>query len=203
MNLNVTHFTFSLDGGIKILWALCIPILWLLSTFSLPSICNYSISLQILDVTTMIYRNFHRKVLPRSRNGRKLRMPLPERAILTSSLDHISALSFLSSSGSPLPPNGRHDLIEKSDGKIPQYQNFSLNAADIIIGTGYDLMDIFELTNYALGGIILLQISSSWVLTILHLSMFLSIFRPVIFSSSVFAGGIDNIKDIYIYIYIL
>ena len=168
------------------------PLLWLFTTFSLPNISNYSISLQILDVTTKIYRNFHQKILPQSRHGRKLRMPLPERVVLTSSLDNISSVALLSSSGSNAsspPPYERQDLFTKSGGgKLPHYQNFSLHAADIIIGTGYDLMDIYELTNQALGGMILLQISSSWFLTILHFSMFLSIFRPIIFSSSVYTG---------------
>ena len=143
----------------------------------------------------MMYRNFHRKVLPLSRNGRKLRMPLPERVALTSSLDNISAVSFLSpSSGStsslPLPYHDRLEFLANppESNKLPYYQNFSLNAADIIIGIGYDLMDIYELTNQALGGIIFFQIASSWILTILHLAMFLSIFRPVIFSTSVFTG---------------
>ena len=183
-------FIFSLDGSIKVFWALCIPLLWMLSTFSLANICNYTISLQLLDVTTKIYRNFHRKVLPQSRNGRKLKMPLPERVMLTSSLDNISVLMpFSGSSITPPPPYERRGLHGKSGGeKIPEYQNFSLNAADVIIGTGYDLVDIYELTNQALGGMILLQISSSWILSLLHFSMFLSIFRPVIFSASVFSG---------------
>ena len=122
-------------------------------------------------------------------------MPLPERVILTSSLDNISAVSFQSpSSRNPSSPLAfYHDRQELSPSqsdskKLPYYQNFSLNAADIIIGIGYDLMDIYELTNHTLGGLILLQITSSWILTILHLAMFLSIFRPVIFSSSVYAG---------------
>ena len=118
-------------------------------------------------------------------------MPLPERVLLSSSLDNISAISFFSSSesnSSPPPPYERKEFLRKSAGKLPDYQNFSLNAADIIIGIGYDLMDIYELTNQALGGMILLQISSSWILSILHFAMFLSIFRPVIFSTSVFTG---------------
>ena len=162
----------------------------MLSTFSLANICNYTVSLQLLDVTTKIYRNFHRKVLPQSRNGRKLKMPLPERVMLTSSLDNISVLMpFSGSSITPPPPYERRGVLGKSGGeKIPEYQNFSLNAADVIIGTGYDLVDIYELTNQALGGMILLQISSSWILSLLHFSMFLSIFRPVIFSASVFSG---------------
>ena len=183
---------FSLDGSIKVLWALCIPVLWMLSTFSLANICNYNVSLQLLDVTTKIYRNFHRKVLPQSRNGRKLKMPLPERVMLTSSLDNISVLMpFSGSSITPPPPYERRGVLGKSGGeKIPEYQNFSLNAADVIIGTGYDLVDIYELTNQALGGMILLQISSSWILSLFHFSMFLSIFRPVIFSASVFSGDL-------------
>ena len=186
---------FSLDGGIKILWALCIPFLWLFSTFSLPNICNYTMAFQILDVTTKIFRNFYRKVLPQSRNGRKLRMPLPEKVALNSSLDNISAISFMSQeserSWTHSPPsheNNKRFMVDSEGGKLPIYQNFSLNAADIIIGVGYDLMDLYELTNQALGGIILLQISSSWLLTIFHLAMFLSIFRPVIFNASVFTG---------------
>ena len=183
-------FFFSLDGGTKIVWALCIPILWLFGTFSLSNICNYSISLQILDVTTKIFRNFHQKVLPHCRNGRRLQMPLPERVVLTSSLDKISSiLPYPGSNSSSPPPYERQDIFTKSaGGKLPHYQNFSLHAADIIIGTGYDLMDIYELTNQALGGITLLQISSSWFLSILHFAMFLSIFRPVIFSSAVTTG---------------
>ena len=183
---------FSLDGSIKVFWALCIPVLWMLSTFSLANICNYTVSLQLLDVTTKIYRNFHRKVLPQSRNGRKLKMPLPERVMLTSSLDNISVLMpFSGSSITPPPPYERRGVLGKSGGeKIPEYQNFSLNAADVIIGTGYDLVDIYELTNQALGGMILLQISSSWILSLFHFSMFLSIFRPVIFSASVFSGDL-------------
>ena len=152
-------------------------------------------ALQILDVTTKVFRSFYRKILPQSRNGRKLRMPLPEKVALNSSLDNISAISFLShasghswSSSSPSHETRKRFMAESTGGKLPNYQNFSLNAADIIIGVGYDLMDLYELTNQALGGIILLQISSSWLLTIFHLAMFLSIFRPVIFNASVFTG---------------
>ena len=179
-------YHFSLDGGIKVLWALCIPFLWLFSTFSLPNICNYSVVFQILDVTTKIYRNFYRKVLPQSRNGRKLQTQPPEKNALTSSLDNISRISALSqgsrysSPASPAPYDNRKGL--------PYFQNFSLNAADIIIGVGYDLMDLFELTNQALGGLILFQISCSWILTLFHMVMFLSIFRPVIFTASVYSG---------------
>ena len=122
-------------------------------------------------------------MLPQSRNGRKIRTQLPEKVALTSSLDNISRISVLSQ------VSGYRSATSYDDRKgLPYYQNFSLNAADIIIGVGYDLMDLFELTNQALGGMILFQISTSWILTILHMAMFLSIFRPVIFSSSVFSG---------------
>ena len=174
-----------MDGGIKILWASCIPILWSFCTFSLPNICNYSVAFQILDVVTKIFRNFYRKVLPQSRNGRKLQVQLPEKEALNSSLDNISFFSQASGQRSTFSPPS----YDSRKG-VPLYQNFSLHAADIIIAVGYDLMDLFELTNQVLGGLILLQISSSWILTIFHMAMFLSIFRPVIFSASVFSGKI-------------
>ena len=121
-----------------------------------------------------------------------MRMQLPDRVILSSSLDNISPVAIVASSSgnssSPPPPYQGQVHPSDSDGELPHYKNFSLNAAKIIIDSGYDLIDIYELTNQALGGVVLTQISSSWLLTMLHFVMFLSILRPIIFSTSIFTG---------------
>ena len=121
-------FLFSLDDGMRILLSFPIAFLWLLNLFSLPHIVLYGVSLQVLGVVTAMAKNYHERVLPRSRNGRRLATPAP------------SADSQLFKTPPPPPYSG------ESKHQLPNYKNYSLHGADISLDWGYNVVDAVQMT---------------------------------------------------------
>ena len=162
------YLCISLSSGIRILMAAAIGMLWLLNLFGLSNIAMYSIPLQIITVVTRMIRNYHERVLPKSRNGRRIK-------------DEANNQLFTVSP----PPAYSERPKGGSKHQIPSYQNYSLYGANIAIDWGYNVVDVVQMTEETLGQIVFAQIATSLVLALLHISMFSSIVGSMVFFNNV------------------